>query len=108
MKKIAVIAALFVLSGCSTTATTTAVRMDYESINNFKIDCAHKQEQIDFLRSQQLTTNETFVNAFMVTGTLGYINSNADGTYNDRRKMFDNSHKAIINAKIDQIRQYCR
>lgn len=106
MKKIAMIAVLCVFGGCATAQTTTA-RMDYESLNNFKIDCAHKQEQIDFLRSQLLTTNETFANAFTITGTLGYLRSNLDGTYQDRRKMFDNSHKAIINAKIDQLIQYC-
>jgi hypothetical protein len=83
------------------------MRMDYQSLNNFKIDCAHKQEQIDFLRSQLLTTNESIINAYTITSTLGYLRSNLDGTYQDRRKMFDNSHKAIINAKIDQLIQYC-
>jgi hypothetical protein len=54
-----------------------------------------------------LTTNETIINAYTITSTLGYLRSNLDGTYQDRRKMFDNSHKAIINAKIDQLIQYC-
>jgi hypothetical protein len=106
VKKIAVIAALCAFGGCATAQTTT-MRMDYQSLNNFKIDCAHKQEQIDFLRSQLLTTNETIINAYTITSTLGYLRSNLDGTYQDRRKMFDNSHKAIINAKIDQLIQYC-
>jgi hypothetical protein len=106
MKKLAVILAFGV---CATAcAQTTTARMDYQSLNNFKIDCAHKQEQIDFLRSQQLTANEAIVNAYTITSTLGFLRSNNDGTYQDRRKMFDNSHKAIINAKIDQLIQYCR
>lgn len=98
-----VLITLLAAGGCTTTA-----RMDYNSVNNFKIDCAHKQAQIDFLRSQKPSINEKLINYSIISSSGGFVNSTLDGTYDDRLKMHDDSYQAVINAKIDQIRQYCQ
>jgi hypothetical protein len=94
---------LLAAGGCTTTA-----RMDYNSVNNFKIDCAHKQQQIDFLRSQKPDLTEKLINYSIISSSGGFVNSNLDGTYQDRQAIHNDSYQAVINVKIDQIRQYCQ
>lgn len=50
---------IFVIT-VSLLASACAVRpqMAYQDLDNFRIDCANKQHQINFLVSQRLSTNE--------------------------------------------------
>lgn len=90
------------VTGCTTTA-----RMSERDLNNFKIDCSKKQEQIDFLRSQWPSDRDKFINAFTVTSSGGFVLSSLDGTYEDRRKLNDGYHTSTIRILIYQIQSTC-
>lgn len=90
------------LSGCTTTAT-----MSRYDINHMAIDCKHKNEQIAFLRSQYPDNNETLNNGLILTSSLGFLSSHADGTYSERKEMYDGAYTSAIRLKIDQIENQC-
>lgn len=92
---------VLLLVGCTTTA-----RMTRQEIDNMGFDCAHKQEQIDFLKSQMISGDEYIASGMMVTSVLGYLSTNADGTYQQRRD-FMNGYNSGIRIKIDQVKQVC-
>lgn len=90
------------LSGCTTTS-----RMSRQDLINFKIDCAHKQEQIDFLRSQWPSDKDMAINSFTITSLTGVIMTSLDGTETTRREMVDGYYTTQLRSKIDDIRTYC-
>ena len=53
-----------------------------------------------------LTPDEQFTNALMLTSTIGYLSSIADGTYQQRRD-FNDGYNGGIRLKIDQIKSVC-
>lgn len=89
------------LAGCTTTA-----RLTRQDISAMRIDCANQKEQIAFLRSQMITGDEYLINGLMITSSVGFVSSVADGTYEQRRD-FGNGYNSGINLKIDQIRNQC-
>ena len=91
-----------VLAGCTTTA-----RMNRHEIDAITIDCTKKQQQLDFLRSQWPSNNERIINGLMISSTVGFINSVADGTYQDRRDWNDGGLTNSLRIKIDQIKSVC-
>lgn len=101
LKKYVPLIILLGISGCTTTA-----RMTREELSNMKIDCTQKQQQLDFLRSQSVTGDEYLINGLMISSTIGYINSVADGTYQQRRDFLD-GYNGGIRLKIDQIKSVC-
>ena len=98
---------LILAAAVLSTACTTPVRMDYNGLNTFKINCDKKEEQMAFLQSQLPTEREAITNYFIISNWSGFFASNADGTYNDRQKLFNNYHTAVIKANINQLRQQC-
>lgn len=93
---------LLLLAGCTTTA-----RMNRHDIDNITIDCTKKQQQLDFLRSQIPSKNERIVNAMILSSTVGFVSSVADGTYQDRRDWHDGGLTSTIRLTIDQIQSTC-
>lgn len=89
------------LAGCTTTA-----RMTRQEIDNMAFDCKNKQQQINFLRSQMITGDEYLISGLITSSTLGYLASNADGTYQQRRDFLD-GYNGGIRIKIDQLRSVC-
>jgi hypothetical protein len=92
---------LLLAAGCTTTA-----RMTRQEVDAIRINCSQKQQQLTFLRSQMLDDNEQLVNGLMITSSLGFISSIADGTYQQRRD-FMNGYNSGIRLKIDQIQSLC-
>jgi hypothetical protein len=81
--------------------------MDKNTLNSMKIDCRHKDEQIAFLRSQYPSETDRITNSLMIRSTLGFIASNADGTYNERRGMDNGSYTSAIRLQIYNIEKTC-
>lgn len=100
-KKYVPLITVLVISGCTTTA-----RMTRQELGSMTIDCAQKQQQLDFLRSQFISGDEYLINGFMISSSLGYVNSVADGTYQQRRDFLD-GYNGGIRLKIDQIKSVC-
>ena len=101
MKKSIILIAML-SAGCTTTA-----RMDIASIDDMRIDCSKKQEQLDFLRAQWPSHNEQISNGMTITSSLGYILTNADGTYQKRRVMADGGYTSTLRLKIEQVKSVC-
>ena len=101
MKNLIILSAIL-LTGCTTTA-----RMDLHSLNTFKINCAKKQEQLDFLYSQWPSRDEQIVNALMIRSSLGFLASNADDTYQERRHLDDGRYTAVLRMTIDDVKRSC-
>lgn len=87
-------------AGCTTTA-----RMDYQSLNHFRVNCSKKQEQLEFLYSQWPSSNDRLVNGMMISSTGGFIASVADGTYQERRYLNDGYYTSVLRLLIDQVKQ---
>lgn len=100
--KYTVFTSLLILGGCTTTA-----RMDLHSLNHFKVNCAKKQEQLDFLYSQWPSRDEQIVNSLMIRSTAGFIFSNADDTYQERRYMDEGRYTAVLRMTIDDVKRSC-
>lgn len=98
MKKIILLSVL--LAGCTTTA-----RMDLQGINQFRVNCAKKYEQLEFLQSQWPSQNERIVNGLMISSTFGFVSTVADGTYEERRHLNDGRYTSALRLLIDQVRQ---
>lgn len=93
---------LVLLAGCTTTA-----RMTHREISYMQIDCTKKQEQLDFLRSQWPSDNERIVNGLIITSTMGFVSSVADGTYQERKDWMDGYLINALRMKIRTIREQC-
>ncbi len=100
-KHLSLVVIVLTLVGCTTTA-----RMTRHEISNMHISCSKKQEQLTFLKSQLITGDEYLINGLMVTSSIGYINSIADGTYEQRRDFMD-GYNGGIRLKIDQVKSVC-
>lgn len=99
MKRI-ILMSLLLLTGCTTTS-----RMDFQSINHFKINCAKKYEQLEFLRAQWPNERDFLLNGFMISSTGGFIATVADGTYQERRYLEEGRYTAVLRMLIDQVKQ---
>jgi hypothetical protein len=89
-------------AGCTTTA-----RMNYADVDHFTIDCSKKREQLEFLNTQWPSDKDRLINAFTISSTGGYILSNADGTYKERRKLNDGYYTNSLRILIYQIESTC-
>lgn len=90
------------MSGCTTTAT-----MDRQTMNSMNINCDKKQEQIDFIQSQQLSLRDQWVNTSIVTSWFGFLSANNDGTYKQRMEIQDGSVSNAIRIQTYMIEKAC-
>ncbi len=102
MNKLLLIIAMLMMAGCTTTA-----RMSRQDLVNFKIDCDHRQEQMDFLRSQWPSEKDMWINTFTVTSLTGVIVTSLDGTEKTRREMVDGYYTSQLRGMMDDIRTTC-
>lgn len=93
---------IFLISGCTTTAT-----MSRHDINNMTIDCRVKDQQIAFLRSQYPSTSERLKNGLLLSSNVGYVTSLIDGTYQERMELNNGYYTSAIRLKITQIEDQC-
>lgn len=98
-----IIAIAAMVTGCTTTS-----KMSVADLNDYKIDCRKKDQQIEFLYSQIPSQGDQAANAFILTGITSTIVTTMDGTYDRRREAYRGYNRAIILSKIDYIRKYCR
>ncbi len=101
MKKVIILFCILA-AGCTTTS-----RMSRQDLINFKIDCAHKQEQLDFLRSQWPNDHDMAVNTFSMTSLTSIILTTADGTEKTRREMVDGYYTTQLRLMIKDIQTSC-
>ena len=102
MSKILLVIAVLVTTGCTTTA-----RMSRQDLINFKIDCSHRQEQMDFLRSQWPSDRDMVINTFTLTSLSGVAMTSLDGTEKTRREMVDGYYTTQLRGMMDNIRTTC-
>ena len=81
------------LSGCATTQ-----RMDFQDLNNYKVDCANKEAQIRFLESQLTTRDDQWKALF----SLGNLTNDPQ-----IRHVKDRSYNAVARTILWDIRTYC-
>ena len=86
--KIALIAAVLAVSGCATT------RMAVTDLDTYQIDCANKDAQIRFLKSQQTSANDRLAAIFTTNREQA-------------RAMNDREYDAIVRKKIWDINAKC-
>lgn len=97
---------ILLLSACSSMGTTN--RMTVAELDQFKPNCAYKQEQLDFLRTQLPNPYDRTYNATSMTGVGGTVLSLWDGTYNDRRDQHTGKTEANVRSKIDYLQRWCK
>lgn len=98
-----ILAMAVLATGCTTTS-----KMSVADLNDYKIDCSKKDQQIEFLYSQIPSRGDQAANAFILTGITSTVVTTMDGTYDRRREAYRGHNRAIILSKIDYIRKYCR
>ena len=93
---------LLACAGCTTTAT-----MDRQTMNSMRINCDKKQEQIDFIQSQEPSLRDRWVNTSIITSWFGFLSANQDGTYNHRMEIDDGSVSNAIRIQTYMIEKAC-
>lgn len=88
-------------------ACTTQAGMSRHDIDNMKANCANQREQIAFLQRQYPDKNQELSNGMIITSSLGLASSIVDGTYTERREMFEGAYTNAVRLKIQQIREQC-
>ena len=88
--------------GCTTTAT-----MDRQTMNSMRINCDKKQEQIDFIQSQEPSLRDRWVNTNIITSWFGFLSSNRDGTYDHRMEIDNGSITNAVRIQTYMIEKAC-
>jgi hypothetical protein len=86
----------------------TTNHLTVEELDNYKLDCNRKWEQVEFLQMQLPDRQDRWTNALAMTGVSGTLLTMADGTYAERYKSYRGVNTAIIRGKIDYLLKYCR
>jgi hypothetical protein len=100
---IAVFLLVILTAGCAAPVKKT----NYDDLNYFRIDCRQKSEQIRFLESQMPTRDEYMLAGLTVTSIIGYVLSQFNGTYEEKRHIYDRSYQAVIRSILWDLRTYC-
>lgn len=103
-RSLLIVGMIAMLSACTTTTTS---RMSVAELNNFQVDCKHKNQQIEFLYSQLPSRDDQVANVFVMTSITGTAITTADGSYGRRHEQYRGYNRAMIQGKIDYIRKYC-
>lgn len=88
-------------------AFTTESRMAYQDLNHFKIDCANKQAQIDFLVSQYVGPTGQQANNLYARTLPGQIVTLFDGSYRERQYTASGHRNGVIKQILHDIVTYC-
>ena len=102
---IALIVALS-LAGCATGTRSIVTLVD---LDNYSLDCNHKQDQILFLRDQlQAVEADRGANVAMIGSFPGIARPMGDGSYEDRYKRYIGYHRVVARQKIAYLETYCQ
>ena len=93
---------IVLLSGCTTTAV-----MSSRDIDNMKIDCSRKTEQLAFLRSQYPSADEQSTNGLIFTSAIGYTSALFNGSFNQHQEMYDGTYTSTVRMAIRNIESQC-
>lgn len=93
---------IMLCAGCTTTAT-----MDRQTMNSMHINCNKKQEQIDFIQSQEPSLRDRWVNTGIITSWFGFLSANRDNTYNHRMEIDNGSVSNAIRIQTYMIEKAC-
>jgi len=81
--------------------------MDVDDLNYYQIDCAKKYEQLAFLETQLVTSDERALARTGISGLGGAIMSSLDGTYRTKRAVSNREYEAIVKRLIWELRTTC-
>lgn len=102
MKLIAVLAVTVLATGCTTTH-----RMPSQDLRYFKPDCSRKEEQLRWLNSQMPSRGEQQIDSMVVTSVYGTVTSVLNGTYDERRAVYNRQNQAMIRSYIKELETWC-
>jgi len=91
----------------SAMAFTTEDRMAYQDLNHFKVNCANKQAQIDFLVSQYVGPNGQIANNVYAKTLPGQVITIFDGSYQERQYTASGHRNAVIKQILLDIVRFC-
>ena len=104
MKKIALVSVLaLTLSGC----LTTTHRMDIYDLRYMQPDCANKEAQIRFLKTQMSTPEDRLKAAMNTRGLFSGLMGALNGTYTQQRAIEQREYDAIAKRLIWELRTTC-
>lgn len=97
-----------ILTGCASSQPgTTVALMPLEDLDDFRMDCSKKDQQIEFLRRQIADPAWRRTNSQIVNSTGGVIYSLADGTYQERKNQAQGWNQAVARRKIYMLETWC-
>jgi hypothetical protein len=106
-----VIVSLFVVAGlvgCASNTHRVAV-LSLDDVNAYTVDCKHKDEQLEFLRTQiHVLKTVSFNDAgYMVSGVGQFVSAQKPGAHRERAFRTRGHHQAVIYEKINYLNLNC-
>lgn len=96
------------LTGCASSQPgTTVALMPLQDLDDYKMDCNNKDQQIEFLQRQIADPAWRRMNSQIVNTTGGAIFSIADGTYQERKNQAEGWNQAVARRKIYMLQTWC-
>jgi hypothetical protein len=95
-----------VLSGCATGPNVSV--SSYNDLNNFRVDCRYKEEQLAFLRTQiaALKAGMYQDGGYMASG-VGRYAAGIDGSYAERYLRARGYHRTVVYEKMNYLELNC-
>lgn len=103
MKKLLLVVALVSQTAC----TSVPVRMSFNELSTFKVDCNRRNEQYQFLESQKYSQWDRLKVAFGMTSVVGIVSNAYNGTSQDSADAMSMKHEAMIKHAQREIQQQC-
>lgn len=95
------------LTGCASTPGTTVTLLPLQDLNDYKVDCNNKDQQIEFLRRQIASPQFRRNNQIVMNTTGGILYSLADGSYQERKNQAEGWNQAVARRKIHYLETWC-
>jgi hypothetical protein len=101
------VATLAVLSGCASKPTIAIASFD--DLNNYRVDCRYKEQQLSFLRTQiaALKAGMYHDGGYLMT-SVGRYTASMDGSYAERYLRARGHHQALAYEKINYLELNCQ
>ena len=103
------------ITGCSYAPVQVKRRISFDELNRYEINCARAVQQINFLNSQRLSTDEERQSNYevskynLLSNFNGIVDLSTPVTADHRQHMTNvhDDYNFYINLKITQINEYC-
>ena len=101
--KFVIIASMFSMVGCSSMATPG---LSTAELDTFQVDCRYKEQQIRFLQSQRMTSNQKLGAGLRNIFAPWEALTDSDN-YEDREQISSQRKEWMLNQTLLQIKQQC-